>query len=99
MCGKEGARIETDGARARQRVRRDDRSGSVFCSVDAVAIARQRENVRLASHGYSESEQEFCLASAAPQLSLADRDSRLAARQQNSGRFDGQSVETDRTGA
>ena len=50
VCGEVSARVEANGAGARKRVWGDDGAGGVLCSVDAVAIARQRENIRFARH-------------------------------------------------
>jgi hypothetical protein len=52
MCDKMLASIQILGARAGKRIWRDDRACSVLGSVDSVAVACERKDVRLSSHRY-----------------------------------------------
>lgn len=54
--GKEGPGIKICRAGPRKGLRRDERAGGIFGSVDTVAVACKRENARLASHIDGEAE-------------------------------------------
>jgi hypothetical protein len=57
--GKVGSRVKIRSAGTRKCIRRYDRAGGVLGAVDAVAVARKRENVWLSSHRDSKAEQRF----------------------------------------
>jgi hypothetical protein len=55
----QGSRVKIRSAGTRKCIRRYDRAGGVLGAVDAVAVARKRENVWLSSHRDSKAEQGF----------------------------------------
>jgi hypothetical protein len=56
MCDQMLASIQILGARAGKRIWCDDRACSVLGSVDSVAVACERKDVRLSSHRYRKAE-------------------------------------------